>query len=338
MHLLKNPQAYLKAQREVDEVIGDRAIKSADISKLKYLNAVLRETARLSPTVPVLQKEAAKRPGGQPATLGNGRYSLLPDDQIIALMSKAQRDPEVWGNSADDFEPERMLDENFDKISAQYPGAWKVCTRRRPEIRYLTDTLQPFGNGKRACIGRPFAWQESMLVLAMVLQNFDVKFDNPAYKPTIKQALTVKPAELYIRVTPRRGMDATSMDRSLHSAVTTNGTTSASSKSQAADSQLTGDAAGSPMVILYGSNTGTCQAFAARLASEAAARGFSATIRDMDSATAAVPKNVPLVIITSSYEGQPPDNAARFVEWLETADANSMTGVTYTVFGCGHSK
>jgi hypothetical protein len=44
--------------------------------------------------------------------------------------------------------PERMLDGGFERLP---PDSWK-----------------PFGNGMRGCIGRPFAWQESLLVVAMV--------------------------------------------------------------------------------------------------------------------------------------------------------------------------
>ena len=125
MNLLKNPSTYLKAQEEVDQVIGDRSIEVTDLNKLKYLNAVLRETSRLNPTVPVLQKEPNPATANDIVTLG-GKYRLEPSDHIVALLSKAQRDPKVWGNDSDEFEPSRMLDENFDKVSAQYPGSWKV--------------------------------------------------------------------------------------------------------------------------------------------------------------------------------------------------------------------
>lgn len=125
MYLLTNPATYLKAQLEVDEVVGSRAIDVQDLGKMKYLNAVLREAARLSPTVPVMQKEINAPQAGTPVHLA-GRYEVQPTDTIVLLMSQAQRDPKVWGETADDFEPERMLDENFDRMSAQYPGAWKV--------------------------------------------------------------------------------------------------------------------------------------------------------------------------------------------------------------------
>ncbi|KAJ9614968.1 hypothetical protein H2200_001042 [Cladophialophora chaetospira] len=308
MQLLRNPDAYLKAQKEVDEVIGERGIVAGDIHKLKYLNAVLRETSRLNPTVPVLQKRAA--PNTALATL-DGRYVVEPTDHVVVLIGQAQRDPKVWGETADDFNPDRMLDENFDMVTAEYPGSWK-----------------PFGNGKRACIGRPFAWQEAMLVLAMILQNFDVKFDDPNYKPIIKQALTIKPDELYIRVTPRKSMDATAMDSVLHNKAVKEARNDRTSRPSQSDQ-------GKTVTILYGSNTGTCQAFAQRLATDASGRGFQSDVRDLDSATNALPKG-PVIVITSSYEGQPPDNAARFIEWLSSCKGGSLRDVQYTVFGCGH--
>ena len=34
----------------------------------------------------------------------------------------------------------------------------------------------------RACIGRAFAWQEALLVCALILQNFDLRLDDPNYE------------------------------------------------------------------------------------------------------------------------------------------------------------
>src|ERR1700709_1596848 len=126
-----------------------------------------------------------------------------------------------------------------------------------------------------------------MLVLAMILQNFDLTFDDPNYKPVIKQALTIKPDDLYIRVTPRKSMDATAMDNRIHSNGANDTCTEPIPRPGAPWDE------GKPMTILYGSNTGTCQAFAQRLASDAGACGFKAEVRDMDSATNALPKDRP---------------------------------------------
>ena len=102
--------------------------------------------------------------------------------------------------------------------------------------------------------------------------------------------------------------------------------------------QTNGTGEKKPMAIFYGSNTGTCQAFAQRLAADASARGYKASVNDLDSAVDKLPRKTPVILISSSYEGQAPDNAARFVEWIQQQDGNSMRDINYAVFGCGHSS
>ena len=171
----------------------------------------------------------------------------------------------------------------------------------------------------------------------MILQHFDVQLDDPNYQLKYKQTLTIKPLDLYITVKPRKSVDATSSDQLIHSNGMTNGLPDRSkTRAEASANAVNGDS--KPMTILYGSNTGTCQAFAQRLASDAATHGFKPQIMDMDAAVETLPKGVPVIIITASYEGQPPDNAARFVEWLQNCKEGSLAGVDFTVFGCGHSK
>lgn len=92
-----------------------------------------------------------------------------------------------------------------------------------------------------------------------------------------------------------------------------------------------------PMTILYGSNSGTCEALAQSLARVAGARGFRVKVDTLDSATGKVPKGEPVVMISSSYEGQPPDNAAHFVNWLASLEGQkTLDGVSYAVYGCGN--
>lgn len=71
------------------------------------------------------------------------------------------------------------------------------------------------------------------------------------------------------------------------------------------------------------------------LASSAASHGFEAKLDILDKATDASPKDIPVVVITSSYEGEPPDNASHFVSWLKDLQGGAANGVKYAVFGCG---
>jgi cytochrome P450/NADPH-cytochrome P450 reductase len=162
---LKSPSAYEKAQKEVDEVIGKDPITVDQLNRLPYLTAILRESIRLQPTAPAIGLQAK-----EDTTLG-GKYECKKGVPIIAVLPKVHRDPLVWGEDAEEFRPERMLDEEFERRNKEYPN---------------------FGNGMRACIGRPFAWQEALLVLAILLQNFNFNMEDPSYQLEIKQTLTIK--------------------------------------------------------------------------------------------------------------------------------------------------
>ncbi|KAF2264005.1 cytochrome P450 [Lojkania enalia] len=307
--LLKNPSAYLKAQQEVDEVIGNAPITVEHLSKLPYLNAVLRETLRLQPTAPSIGLQAKED------TVIGGKYQVTKGTPIIALFSKVHRDPAVYGEDNEEFRPERMFDAEFERRNQEYPNSWK-----------------PFGNGMRACIGRPFAWQEALLVTAMLLQNFNFSMDDPSYQLQIKQTLTIKPKNFYMHAHLRNHMTATTLEHALAST-----TISAAKSAPQVAASTEPVAQGKPMVILYGSNTGTCEALANRLASDAENHGFHAELVDtLDSVREKLPKDKPVAIVTASYEGAPADNAAHFVNWIEGLKDSGLEGVSYAVFGCGH--
>lgn len=94
---------------------------------------------------------------------------------------------------------------------------------------------------------------------------------------------------------------------------------------------------GKPLLVLYGSNAGTCEGLAQKLGQSAGSRGYAAKILPLDDGIDAISKEVPLVIITASYEGNPPDNADAFVNWLKGADSpKELQGMQFAVFGCGH--
>ena len=52
----------------------------------------------------------------------------------------------------------------------------------------------------------------------------------------------------------------------------------------------------------------------------------------MDAYATGLPKNGPVLIVTASYNGQPPDNARQFCAWLETLAPGALAGVRYGVY------
>jgi cytochrome P450/NADPH-cytochrome P450 reductase len=91
-------------------------------------------------------------------------------------------------------------------------------------------------------------------------------------------------------------------------------------------------------IIFFGGNTGTCEGMAQDLQTKAQDHGLQGEILALDSATEHLPSECPSVIITASYEGKPPDNAKKFVSWLETkSDVALFKDIKYAVFGIGNS-
>jgi cytochrome P450 / NADPH-cytochrome P450 reductase len=325
--LLKNPEAYHKAQEEVDRVLGTGPITPDHINKLHYIQAILRETLRLSATIPQIAVEPKED------TVLAGKYAVRKGQTIVLNLAKSQLDPSVYSDDAGEFVPERMLDAEFERREKDFPNSWK-----------------PFGNGMRACIGRPFAWQEATMVMALLFQNFNFFMDDPSYNLAIKQTLTIKPKDFYMRAALREGLTSTQLEHRLQGTSASGtpvipGTPAQSLGAAKGTAGLsTAKGKGKPVALYYGSNSGTCESLAQRLASDAASHGFTPTVIDcLDATNQRLPTDQPVVIVTSSYEGQPPDNAAHFVSWLESLQKPGhddqqapLKGVSYAVFGCGH--
>ncbi|KAG8833355.1 hypothetical protein FRC17_010824 [Serendipita sp. 399] len=303
--LLKNPSAYAKVRNEIDTVLKGEPIRPEHLNKLPYVTAVMREGLRLHSTVPIFAVEPIKD------TALLNQYLVRKGTFALLHVESIHRDPAVYGEDAELFRPERMLDGKFEALP---PKAWI-----------------PFGNGARACIGRAFAWQEATIALATIFQRFDLVMADPSYTLKIKQTLTIKPDEFYIRAIPRANVAPLVIGKQIQQKLpvpkTIQSVTDASKEED--DGRI-------KVNILYGSNTGSSEAFAQRIASSALVKGFSARISTLDAASGHLSTTSPTIIITASFEGQPADNAGRFVEDLTNLSGSKLEGVTYAVFGCGN--
>ena len=76
---------------------------------------------------------------------------------------------------------------------------------------------------------------------------------------------------------------------------------------------------GTPLLVLFGSNLGTAESIATRLAREGTERGFDVTLGALDDHVDALPTDGALLVVCSSYNGTPPDNAAAFCRWISGA-------------------
>ena len=160
LFLLRNPDTITRARQELDSVVGNRDLAIEDLDNLQYIQGIIRESLRLSFAAPGFNIEPIPSDDKSPIQLAGGKYQIAHNQPMIIVMAGVNRDPSVFDDPLA-FKPERMTGEAFDKLPA---GAKKW-----------------FGNGKRECIGRHWAWQFSVLVLAMLLKKVDFEMADAGY-------------------------------------------------------------------------------------------------------------------------------------------------------------
>ncbi|KAM1122475.1 hypothetical protein TB2_003891 [Malus domestica] len=145
--LLNNPGALKYAQQELDINVGsDRWVQESDLPKLKYLQAIVKETLRLYPSVPITVHE-----GMEDSHLSG--YFVPKGTRIVVNLWKLHRDPRVWANPCE-FHPERFMTDNADVD--YFKG-----------FEYI-----PFSSGRRSCPGATLGLHVVQLVLARLVQGF----------------------------------------------------------------------------------------------------------------------------------------------------------------------
>lgn len=169
----------------------------------------------------------------------------------------------------------------------------------------------------------------------MILQNFNLRLADPSYELKIKQTLTIKPDYLGIYKECRGDHRPGQLERRLFGGPSPK-RPAPEDTDTLAETETIQAATTKPMLLLYGSNTGTCEGLAQSLANRAVAHGFTAKISTMDSAVDRLPSGEPVIFVTATFEGAPADNAGQFAEWLKGVPDGKLGGVQYAVFGCGH--
>jgi cytochrome P450/NADPH-cytochrome P450 reductase len=301
-YLAQNPAAEARLIEEADRVLG------RDYSHRPSFHDV----DRLDYTLRVL-KEALRLQPTAPAfqktamkdTVLCGKYAIPKGSDVLVFLPALHRNPRFWGANPEVFDPDRFSPE---AVEARQP-----------------DAFHPFGLGVRSCIGFQFALIEARMVLARFYQRYRVSLSDPGYTLQHVQSLTVKPRDLQM-VLEKRPEER--------------GRFPAAEVVQAPDAATTVNAGGLPMLVLYGSNMGTSRDQAEQLARTAQATGLSPTVAELDAYVGKLPTDRPVVIVTSTYNGLPPDNAVRFHAWLgdTTLRRDLLKGVRFAVLGCGNKQ
>ncbi|XP_022766517.1 cytochrome P450 83B1-like [Durio zibethinus] len=146
--LMKNPRCMKKIQEEVRNLVGKKGfVNEDDVQDLTYLKAVIKETFRLHPILPLLVPRETMR------KCNIGGYKIPAKTLVYVNAWAVGRDPEAWEN------PEEFCPERFIGSSIDYKG--------------LDFELIPFGAGRRGCPGIHMGVATVELVLANLLYKFD---------------------------------------------------------------------------------------------------------------------------------------------------------------------
>ncbi|XP_057950921.1 cytochrome P450 736A117-like [Malania oleifera] len=147
--LLRHPAAMKELQNEVRGISFSTKlhIEEEDLGKMHYLKAVIKETLRLHPPIPLLVPRESTRD-----VRVNG-YDIAAGTMTIINAWAIGRDPAFW-DEPEEFWPERFLNNSVD-------------------FRGQDFQLIPFGAGRRGCPGTSFAMATIEIVLANIVCLFD---------------------------------------------------------------------------------------------------------------------------------------------------------------------
>ncbi|CRK28809.1 hypothetical protein BN1708_004790, partial [Verticillium longisporum] len=180
--LLKNPHVIVTARKEIEFVLAGGELTYAHLSQLHYIEGIMRESLRLSFAAPGFNIEPIPRENDtSPVVLGQGKYQVAHNQPMIIVLAGVNRDPAVFQDPLA-FVPERMMGETFDNLPVSVKK-W-------------------FGNGKRECIGKHYAWQWNMVALTKLIRGVNFAMVDPSYELKQDGWFNLRPVDFMVKVRP----------------------------------------------------------------------------------------------------------------------------------------
>ncbi|KAL4367612.1 hypothetical protein GQ457_05G015250 [Hibiscus cannabinus] len=165
--LVLHPEVQAKLQLEIDSVVANKTltVTDADVAKLPYLQAVVKETLRIHPPGPLL---SWARLSTSDVQLSNGMV-VPANTTAMVNMWAITHDPNVWVEPLE-FKPERFLEAEVDV--------------RGGDLR-----LAPFGAGRRVCPGKNLGLLTVNLWVAKLVQHFKWVQDSATHPVDLTEVL-----------------------------------------------------------------------------------------------------------------------------------------------------
>ncbi|CAH1412099.1 unnamed protein product [Lactuca virosa] len=192
--LCKNPLVQEKVVLEIQKLIGNQEngstiedfvdkITDEVLEKMHYLHAALSEILRLYPAVPLDGRVA-----DMDDNLPDG-FKLKKGDGVYYMSYAMGRMGYIWGDDAEDFKPERWINDN---------GVFQ------PESPFK---FVAFHAGPRICLGKDFAYRQMKIISIAVLRFFMFKLADESRKVTYRTMFTLHIDEgLHLFAVPRTSL------------------------------------------------------------------------------------------------------------------------------------
>lgn len=208
--LAQHPEKLARAQAEVDTIMERNGGKltEAGLAKLDYLNCIILETLRFCPPMAGLQRISSDRDVLEGWS--------IPAGQVVGITLKPlQHNPEYFGDRAEQFHPERYLDNQPTMLSVGVATATQSQSQC-PFKRFFTLDREDsskntkagvylpltFGDGARKCLGEHFAMYEMKVALAVLLYRFDFQV-----APNFEAELELGKFGLFLTTFPKEGVE-----------------------------------------------------------------------------------------------------------------------------------
>ncbi|MGE0826631.1 MAG: cytochrome P450 [Candidatus Binatia bacterium] len=162
--ILSRPDVLEKLQTELRLEFGIGPITAKQINKLEYLDAVIKETQRLNPILPIVGRHLRT-----PMRIGG--HDLPAGVVVSPCIYLTHRQAALWQNP-EEFTPERFL--------GKKPSPYEFF---------------PFGGGVRHCLGAAFATYEMKIVLAQVLTRMTLRLAPKKPIRVVRRSITLAPSE-----------------------------------------------------------------------------------------------------------------------------------------------
>ncbi|KZP21687.1 cytochrome P450 [Athelia psychrophila] len=159
----RNLEAQKRLREEVQSYSNEPTFDEM-MTKMTYIDAVCRETLRMHPPAPYMERDTTKDdvlPLRYPIMDKDGKVHthifIKAGQTVIIPIHSVQRMDPVWGDGAA-FRPERWLTAGGPAPVEQLTGGWS--------------NMLAFSDGPRSCVGVRLALVEFKVILAMLVRNF----------------------------------------------------------------------------------------------------------------------------------------------------------------------